>query len=148
MRNWKPDMKKILKKGIISPRLHEAVTAILQALEDKDLDLAYQLSACKSLICAADLFLDSNAYKKNAFWENREHNDKVLTASVYVILDTFHHDVAWELDKLPSGRMTVSQKGKNLVYSEMKPKGMHTIVRRIRFEKNQIRKEAERRMSR
>ena len=133
LKNWKPDLMKILKKGIISPRLREAVEVMVQALKDKDLNLAYQLSACKSHITGV---MDPNN-KAYAFQEDHDSNKKALTASVYEILDFFHHYMA--IDAMPSGMVMLSSNGH---MSEMKPKGTHTIVRRIQYEHRQCYKRA------
>ena len=135
MKNWTPDLEKILKKGIISPRLREAVEAMVQALKDKDLNLAYQLSACKSHITG----IINPKNKTYAFQEDHNNNKKALTASVYEILDFFHHDMAWAINAMPSGMVMLSSNGR---MSEMKPKGTHPIVRRVQFEHRQCMKRA------
>ncbi|MBE3143809.1 MAG: hypothetical protein IMZ61_07795, partial [Planctomycetes bacterium] len=80
--------------------------------------------------------------KANAFQEDREANEKIFGNSVYCTLDGIHHDIAFALDELPSGMMTMHGNGK---VHEMKSKGTHPIVRRIKYEHCQIKKDAEKR---
>jgi hypothetical protein len=133
---WIRDLTKIATKGVISPRLFEAITEITVALKAQNWELAYQLTAVKSYICGVINPKD----KKNAFQEDQDANKKMFKASVYVILDCMHHDIAFAMDELPSGTMVLSGNGQ---VQKMKSKGIHPIVRRIQYEHRAIQKKAE-----
>jgi hypothetical protein len=133
---WIRDLTKIATKGVISPRLFEAITEITVALKARNWELAYQLTAVKSYICGVVNPKD----KKNAFQEDHDANEKMFKASVYMILDFMHHDIAFAMDELPSGAMVMSGNGR---VQEMKSKGIHPIVRRMKYEHRVIQKEAE-----
>lgn len=134
---WIKDLKKILDKAIISPRLKVAVSETIKALEEKDWDLAYQITAVKSYICGVVNPKD----KTHAFQEDHAANEKALTASVYMILDIMHHDIAFALDEMPSGMMALSRSGVRSMSWTM-AKGTHPIVRRIKWEHKAIQKMA------
>lgn len=127
-------LNKALKKGIISNKLKEAILAILEAFKTKDLNLIYQLSACKSLTCGG---MSDSTDKVHAFREDHDHNVKILGRSMYSILDALNHDVAIKIHQIPASMMIVSSKG---YVSEMKNKGTHPIIKRILFEKRNIAK--------
>lgn len=139
-KSWLLDLKRIQAKALISPRLGVAVEEIQKAIKAKNWDLAYQLTAVKAFICGS-----LNADKKNAFREDHDANEKTLKASVYVILDVMHHDIAFSRNELPSGMMVIgrnSTTGK-LGVSQMKSQGTHPIVRRMQFEHRRTVKEVE-----
>jgi hypothetical protein len=135
-KKWKKDIQIILNKGIISPRLRYAIEEILKALNANNWELAYQLTAVKSLITGVINPKD----KVQAFQEDHEANEKILGNSVYSILDHIHHDIAFGLDEMPSGSKTLHANGKT---SEFKAKGIHPIVRRIQYEHRMIVKDVE-----
>lgn len=122
-------LNKILKKGTMSPRLQEAVKAILKALQEKDMELAYQLSVVKSFITGSLNPKD----RVHAFQEDSKKNKDVLTVSIYSILDTIHHDIASTIGRMPSGMMAVSRSGVAQMISE----GTHPIIERIKYERAQ-----------
>jgi hypothetical protein len=134
MKNWIPSLKKILKKARISPLLRIAVEDTITALQTKDLDQAYQLTACKSHITGR---LDPHN-KQYAFQEDHDYNQTLNKdkASVYTILDVIHHDIAWKIDAMPSGMVTLCLGPKGPVAQEMKPAGTHPVIRRIKLEHN------------
>lgn len=134
---WNNTLKRILAKATISPTLRDSVLAMAQALKEKDYELAYQISACKSLITGVINPKD----KTSSFQEDQDHNEKVLRNSVYCLLDCFHHNMAWALDQIPSGMMVVGKtRDGKLATAEMKHKGTHPIVKRIIYESKQIEK--------
>jgi hypothetical protein len=133
MKSPVPTLQKILNKAKISPRLQEAVKATIQALKDKDLALAYQITACKSYTTGTLKPSD----RVHAFQEDRDYNEKTLKGSVYCILDNIHHDLAWKLNQLASGMIVV---GSNKIET-MTSKGTHPIVKRIIFEHKAIEKD-------
>ena len=129
-------LNKALNKGTITPKLREAIIAILKAFEDKDLNLIYQLSACKSLICGK---MSDATDKIHAFREDEEHNEKVLLGdSLYGILGALNHEVAIKIHQVPAGMMIVDSRSRTV--SEMKNKGTHPIIKRILFENRNIAK--------
>jgi hypothetical protein len=134
---WKKDLNKIIVKATISPRLREAARETIKALQTHNWNLAYQLTAVKSYVTGV---LDPKD-KVHAFQENHEANKKILGSSVYSIMDGIHHAIAFSIDALPSGAQVVSLNG----IREMKSKGTHPIVRRIKYEHRQIEKDAEKR---
>lgn len=129
------DLTKILKIGTMSPMLREAVSETLKAVKAGDLDLAYQITVCKSHICGK---LDHQP-RKYAFREDHVANEKALGNSIYCILDGIHFQLAMRLDQMPSGMMVLSgtPRGMGIVKEEMKSSGTHPIVKRIIFESNQ-----------
>jgi hypothetical protein len=122
----------LLDKGvIITDALKEAIESTITAIKDGDLNLAYQISACKSLI--SDLECERELY---AFRENTDANKKKLGYSVYNKLDEVHHDLAWYVGSMPSGMIMVSA---DRTAHSMESVGTHPIVQRISFEKEQLR---------
>jgi hypothetical protein len=135
---WKKDLQNILNDGIISPKLRYAIEEIIKALNVLDWDLAYQLTAVKSFITG---IINPKA-KAYAFQEDHDANKKILGNSVYCILDGIHHDIAFAIDELPSGVMVLKGDGK---ISEHKARGVHPIVRRIKYEHQMIEKSVKQR---
>ena len=131
MRDHKPMLNKILKKAVISPMLRKAVEAIIKAITDNNFALAYKLSACKSYITGE---IDPDD-KVNAFQEDDRKNEKLFKNNVYVILDSIHHDIAFDLDVVPSGMMIVG--GGTVQVMEIKS-GLHPVLKRIKFEHDAI----------
>jgi hypothetical protein len=127
-------VKKLLAKGFISPTLKLAIEESLKAIKNKDLELAYQLSACKSYI-ANKIDPKRRAFRSNAFQEDREKNEATLKASAYCIMDNFNADIAWTLQAMPSGMMTVYKTESGLVVESMKIIGQHPIIKRMKYEK-------------
>ena len=121
---------KVLKSGTMSPMLTRAVLETVKAIKEGDIDLAYQITACKSHICGD---LDQN-HRTYAFREDRAANEKKLGNSIYGILDGTHFHLAMKLHKIPSGMMVF---GGGHVVEEMKHNGKHPIVKRIAFESAQ-----------
>ena len=132
MKNYIPTLQKIMDKAHISPWLHQAVMSTIKALKKKDLTLAYQITACKSLIIDC---LEPND-KDHAFQEDQNYNQTQFKGqNIYSLLDGIHHDIAWQLNAMPSGMMAVGVfKGKVIRIKEMKPTGTHPVVKRIKFE--------------
>ena len=130
MKNIK-DLKKILRKAVITPNLRNAVEEIIKAIESKNIELAYQLSACKSLIAS---YIPPQSFY--TFGEEADSNRKELDGySVYEMLDSIHHDMAWSTSSMPSGMIQVSGAG----ITEFEAKGEHPIVRQIKYEKECVR---------
>lgn len=133
MKNHIPTLNRILGKGIISPTLRTAIEEIIKALEEKNLNLAYQLSVCKSYVSG----VINPKNKINAFQEDSVKNERLFKRDVYCILDSIHRDIAFAINALPSGMMIVGG-GK---VQEMKSNGTHPIIKRIKFEHNAIHKQ-------
>ena len=129
-------LKLILKKGIMSPRLKEAVEAILKAINDKNPPLAYQLSVVKSFITGTLNPKD----KVHAFQEDQDANEKSLGESIYSLLDGVHFRLSMAVDSMPSGMMILSSSkdGKTMKTEEMKSVGSHPIIRRIKAERKAL----------
>jgi hypothetical protein len=132
--SWCVTLRKILKKGELSPLLRTAVENALEAIQAKDYKLACQLTAVKSFICGEINPKD----KKNLFQENQKSNESNLGDSVYCILDGVHHNIAFALDDIPSGMMVFGTTSKgHFVVQEFKRKGKHPIIKRMEYEHNQ-----------
>lgn len=129
------NLKNILNRGVMSPKLKESVEASIKALEDDDLYLAYQLTACKSLIVGR---IDPGD-TRNAFQEDQEANEKAFNESIYNILGGIHHEIAMSVQKLPSGMSIHSAAGT----IQMTHEGVHPVVQRIISEHDNIRREVE-----
>lgn len=130
-------LKNILKKGVMSPMLKETVTSTIKALESGDLELAYQITACKSLIVGRIDPEDT----RNAFQEDESVNAKLFKGSLYNILDGMHHDLAMSVKKLPSGMSIHSPEG----VAQMTHRGEHPVIKRITAEHENIHREVEER---
>src|SRR5207249_5094468 len=123
-------------KGKVSPDLAGAIVATRDALKDKNLDLAYELSSVKSFVTGR---IDPTDMEHH-FQEDRDANAKILRgSSVYSELDGLHHDLAWEVDKMPSGMVVMSANG-------MAEKGQamisHPTIRLINQERDVIERRA------
>lgn len=131
-------LNKILNVAIISDTLKEAIKETIKALENNDTDLAYQITACKSLISGTMKSPDTKApiFNDGAFKEDGDYNIEHLNHSVYSLLDDIHHELAFSIRKLPSGMMGISNQG----ISSMKHTGDHPIIQRIKFEIEEIQK--------
>jgi hypothetical protein len=130
-------LKSILKKGVMSPMLKQAVEAIIIALNDKNLNLAYQLSVVKSFITGV---LDPKD-KVHAFQENCTANEKLFGEGndIYSLLDGIHFSLAMKVDKMPSGMMIMSGTPQgNVNVTEMKRIGSHPIIKRIKAERKAV----------
>lgn len=133
MNSHKPQIKeinRILDKGTMSPMLQQALVAIAGALTKGDIDLAYQLSACKSFISG----ILNPKDKMHAFQEDDKTNEKTLGNGIYSILDGIHFQLAMEADRIPSGMLIMSA-GDSI---EMKRQGTHPIIKRMTREHNAI----------
>lgn len=114
----------------MSPLLRTALEDSLEALKAGNLNLAYQLSACKSFIVGVIDPEDS----KNAFQEDQDANEKLLRDSIYHLVDVIHHELAWKLDQLPSGAALMSSQG----MTTMHPSGAHHVIIRMNDERAAI----------
>jgi hypothetical protein len=133
------DLAKALKVGKMSPMLRKAMEETLKAMKAKNTDLAYQITACKSLICQSG----HKFVRKYAFHEDRAANDKALGYSLYCMLDGIHFELAMRAHQMPSGMMVLSSTPKGgCVMESMKSSGAHPIVKRIAFEKARTAREA------
>lgn len=136
---WEPSIRKmneILEKGRMSPKLRAAINSIITALRNNDIELAYELSAVKSYISGV---IDPKD-KEHHFQEDYEYNRKVFGEDIYVFLDGLHHDLAWEVDKLPSGTMIMTAERK---IEKGRSKRKHPIVAMMEEEHRKIWKKAE-----
>jgi hypothetical protein len=128
-------LARILKKGIMNPLLRVALTDSLDALKAGDLNLAYQLTACKSYISGVLNPKDN----RHAFQEDSEANVKTLGEDIYSLVDNLHHDIAFAINAMPSGMMVMSNKG----VESMKSSGPHHVVVAMREEQARIIRESQ-----
>ncbi len=130
----KKQLKAILKRGVMSPMLREAVTSTIEALDKGNDDLAYQLTVCKSYI-VAEIDPDDES---NAFQEAAKDNTKIFGESLYRLLDGIHFQLAMKGNHLPSGMSVFSGQG----VEEMHSTGVHPVIKRIIAEHEGIAREA------
>lgn len=124
-------LNKILSKGVMSPKLKEAVEAILEAVKAGDIKLATNLSAVKSYITGV---LDPKD-KTHAFQEEQYINEKTLGNSIYCLMDGINFQLAMSIKEMPAGMMLVSA---NKPVEEFKIKGTHPIIKCILKEQKAI----------
>lgn len=127
-------LNEILENAVVSEPLKNAVKEAIIALEGGDIELAYELTAVKSLITGAEA--DSEVYH---FREDRQQNRSNLGRSVYALLDSIHHDLALELNKIPSGMMILSADG---VREKAGSERQHPVITRIQEERAAIQRRA------
>lgn len=133
-------LPEILEKAVISEPLRFAVEEMVRALMNEDLNLAYQLSSVKSLICGAMKEGD----EKSHFRENHKHNEHLLGRSVYSLLDTLHFEISMSEGKIPSGMSIMSVDSNGVSHVQSKPMSVenHPTLERMRYERKMIREEA------
>jgi len=131
-------LTKVLKSGTMSPMLTRAVLETVKAIKEEDIDLAYQITACKSHICGKL----NHWPRKYAFREDFAANEKALGNSIYCIMDGIHFQLAMRVDKMPSGMVVFGDTPRGIVGEEMKSSGTHPIVKRVIFEKARCAREA------
>ena len=131
-------LNKILESAIISEPLKNAVKETILALEEGDTELAFELTAVKSLICG-----EGADPEVNHFRENTQQNRSTLGRSVYALLDSIHHDLAFELSKIPSGMMILSANG---MREKAESEKQHPVITRIQEERAVIRRRHESRL--
>ena len=68
----------LLMNAVMSPMLKEAVSATIEALKNKDLKLAHQITACKSYVIGEINKKDT----KHAFQEDEAANKRTLGDSL------------------------------------------------------------------
>lgn len=105
LKYYERKLKKAMKEARMSEPLRYAIKEILEAIKKKDLELLYELTMVKSLIT-------SNISNESYFEEDYEYNKTVIGESLYSILDSLHHDVAYAMDKLPGGMVIISSEGR------------------------------------
>lgn len=137
----KQDLRMILDKAKISPDLRKVVRGILEALERNDMRLASELSSVKSFVTGS---MDVRGYR---FREDAEYNRQVLGGTdVYIILDGMHHELAFTLQEMPSGRTVLSSRGVGRM-PDISGRGRsalsHPLVRLIQQEKDATRRRVE-----
>lgn len=130
------DLNRFLKKGRMSKDLRYAVQELILALRENDLELAYELSAVKSLITGEIGFMGS------AFGEDMDYNKKVFGKDLYCYLDFLHYDLALAVDRMPSGAMILTTEG---AIKKGRPIVKHPVIRTMEKEHRMIREEAEKR---
>jgi hypothetical protein len=101
------ELEKIKSKAKISPHLRRALTEAIDALKSGNVPLATEITSVKSFIAG-----DVVASGKDHFTENTKYNEKVLGRSVYGLLDSLHHNLAFESNEIPSGVMIFNASGK------------------------------------
>jgi len=134
-------LRGIQGKARMSATLGKAVAATIEAIEAGDLELAYQISACKSLVCGE---MNTGRNRQNHFREDGDANKGALGSSVYSLLDGIHFRLAMRIGKLSSGMMMFSTGPEGVSMREMRNEGDHPIVRRIKLEKRRIAEEVRR----
>lgn len=130
MKKMIAELNKILEEASISKMLRTAIEETIKALKEKNYELAFQLTGCKSYIIG-EINSEIETY---AFREDSKRNERVLKNSVYSILDGIHYDLAIKIDKMPSGMNVFTSKGINSFTIQ----GDHPIIKRMRFEKRAI----------
>ncbi len=128
----------ILKRGRISKKLREAVSETARAVRTGDFDLAYQISACKSLVVGE---LKKEKGRDDAFREDGEANERVLGGSVYGLLDGVHFNLSMKVGKLGSGTTVFCGGPQGISIQQMEHEGNHPVVRRIKLENRRIARE-------
>lgn len=126
-------LKRMKKQARVSPDLKEAIDETIKALERGDVELAYELSAVKSLICGG---MDVDP-KVNHFREDNDYNEKKLGYSVYRELDGIHHDLASDVGRMPSGMTVITSRG---IVERKKPTRRHRTLTLMRKEHEAIRR--------
>ena len=101
------ELERIKTKGKISPHLRSALTEAINALKNGNVSLATEITSVKSFISGNVV-----ASKKDHFTEDTKYNEKVLGRSVYGLLDSLHHNLAFASGEIPSGVMIYSASGK------------------------------------
>jgi len=126
----------VLKTGKMSGMLYAAIQGIIEALSNDDLNLAFNLSACKSYIVSEINESDTT----HAFQEDSEFNEKKFGNSLYGSLDDLNHQLAAKLNAIPAGAYIVTGSNKGLTFkSGMKEiSGSHPVIQRIREEHQAI----------
>lgn len=124
-------LNEILGKAVISEPLKHAVKETILALEGGDSELAYELTAVKSLV-AGEL---NHFPEVNHFREDTEQNEDILGSSVYLLLDFIHHDLALGIGKIPSGMMVLSANG---MREKAESEKQHPVITRIQEERAAI----------
>lgn len=127
-------LNEILEKAVVSEPLKHAVKEAIIALEEGVIELAFELTAVKSLICGEKADPETNHFR-----ENTQQNEGTLGRSVYALLDSIHYDLAFELGKIPSGRMIFTRNG---ILEKAESEMQHPIITRIQEERNAIRRKA------
>jgi hypothetical protein len=127
--NYKIDLLNLLAGNTLSPKLRECITEILKAIDQHDLNLAYELSAVKSFIATK-----AQPTEKYHFTETNEIGPK----SAYWILDNLHHNLAFTIGKIPSGAMIISSQG---IQQKQKAKITHPLIELMNQEYVAIQKE-------
>lgn len=115
-------LKKSLNVAVMSEELRNAIEEILQALKKRDWNLSYELTAVKSYISG-----DINDITSR-FREDEKYNEKVLGNNLYTILDLLHHEIAFLINKIPSGSCIVTSKG---YYTKKTPKNTSSPTLRL-----------------
>lgn len=96
-------LEEILKKGKMNNNTRTAVKEIIKAIKKGDYDLAFELSAVKSVLSGA---MDNEHY----FREDNDYNVDVFGHSIYFFLDILHHNVP-SGGRMPSGMMAFTSSG-------------------------------------
>lgn len=125
-------LQRVLKHGKMSVMLKKAVSESIKALKAGDINLAYQITACKSYIVG---YMRKMRGHDDEFRESVRLNNKILGGSIYSILDGVHFRLAMMVGDIPSG-MSVFEATRDgrVTIQEMRHKGTHPVVERIKFE--------------
>lgn len=129
-------LQRVLEVGKMTTSTRKAIQEIISALRRNDLELAYELTAVKSFLTGS-----MEAPARYHFKEDAKYNQKVLGDDIYRILDRMHHDLAYEVDRIPSGMMVVTARGYT---GKGKPVRSHPIIRMMERERKAIRRRAAR----
>lgn len=128
-------LNEILEKAIVSEPLKNAIKEAIIALEGGNSELAYELTAVKSLVTGEEANPEVNHFR-----ENIEQNRSTLGRSVYALLDSIHHDLAFGLGKIPSGMMILYATGGMREKAESEKQ--HPVITRIQEERAAIQRKA------
>lgn len=130
------EIKEWLAKGRMSPMLRLALEDTMGALKKGDLQLAYQLTACKSFIVGTMRNRRENGH--NFFRESMRLNTKALGYDLYYLLDGMHHDLAFAIGALPSGMCVLSKNPQGgITQHHMAHTGTHPVIACMKMEQKE-----------
>lgn len=97
--NYKPILKLMYRKAVVSSDLKYLIGKILIQLVAGDWQELFRLSQFKSYIAGGPEYAG-----EHNLWEDSEANQKLFQENdVYIVLDSLNFDLAMKLNKIPSG---------------------------------------------
>jgi len=118
-------LENILKKGKMNSNTKTAIREIIKAIKKGDYELAFELSAVKSVLSGV-------MNTEQTFTEDDEYNKSMFGKDIYSILDFLHHDLAFG-GRIPSGMIIGTSTGH--LYEKPPSTLKHPIVIMIEKEK-------------